>query len=433
MPLADDDRLFPRSAGRPSVEALLGEALKHHQANRIDQAEALYRRILADEPRHIAALSNMAMLHHQRQALVEAEQWYGKALAVRQTPELLSNLAMLHRGRGELKEAETLLNEALALRPNFPDALYNLGVTLIDAERPADAIAPLAQRARDPRAGADVHANLARALRAVGRTSEAVLHGRQALLIKDKAACAAFAARGGQPLPNEAVPAFDVSKPQHNVIAFSLWGDRATYVEGAISNVGLARTLYAGWVCRIYADSSVPQAAIDTLARDGAQVVMMPRAEGHSGLFWRFLAADDAQVRYFLCRDADARLNTQEQAAVAAWLRSGQPFHIMRDALFHTELMLAGLWGGVGGRLRGIRTWIEQFYRPASHRWVDQDFLRAEVWPRIRAQTLIHDSWYDLFDAQQFPPEGRLTPPNHVGAGYRLPDPFGGASAANQV
>jgi len=176
----------------------------------------------------------------------------------------------------------------------------------------------------------------------------------------------------------------------------------------------------------------VPQAAIETLARAGAQIVMMPRAESHFGLFWRFLAADDPQVRYFLCRDADARLNTQEQAAVAAWLRSGRPFHVMRDALFHTELILAGLWGGVGGRLRGIGRWIERFYRPTSHRWVDQDFLRAQVWPRIRGQCLIHDNWYDLFGAQQFPLEGRLVPPNHVGAGYRLPEPSGGATVANQ-
>lgn len=432
--MADSDRSFPRSAGRPPpTEALLVEALTHHQANRIDRAEALYRRILADEPHHIAALSNMAMLHHQRQALAEAEHWYAKALAVRRTPELLSNIATLRRAQGDLKEAEKLLKEALALRPDFPDALYNLGVTLIDADRPGDAIAPLARRARDPRAGADVHANLARALYAIGRAREGLRHGRQALLIKDSQACTAFSARGEQLLPQEPAPSFDPAKPQHNVIAFSLWGDRATYVEGAIANVALARGLYPGWVCRIYADISVPLAAIETLGRAGAQIVMMPRAENHFGLFWRFLAADDPQVRYFLCRDADARLNTQEQAAVAAWLGSGRPFHIMRDAPYHTELMLAGLWGGVGGRLRGIRNWIDRVYQPASHRWVDQDFLRLEVWPRIRGQTLIHDGWYDVLGAEQFPPEGRLTPSDHVGAGRRLPDSAAGVAGSGRL
>ena len=93
---------------------------------------------------------------------------------------------------------------------------------------------------------------------------------------------------------------------------------------------------------------------------------------------------------------------------------SGAPFHI--------ELMLAGLWGGVSGRLGGLRGWIDRFYRPAHHRWADQDFLRAEVWPRIREQTLIHDGFYDLFGARPFPAEGRLKPPDHVGASHQLPE-----------
>src|SRR5262249_41524861 len=97
---------------------------------------------------------------------------------------------------------------------------------------------------------------------------------------------------------------------------------------------------------------------------------------------------------------------------------------------FHTELILAGLWGGVGGRLRGIRAWIDRFYRPTDHRWADQDFLRAEVWPRIREQTMIHDSFYALFGAQPFPPEGRLTLPEHVGAGHVIHDDASGTVRA---
>ena len=407
------------------VQTLLGEAIRQHQAGALDQAEPLYRRILAVAPNHQATLANMAMLHHQRRALPDAELWYARALAVQRTPELLSNLAMLRRETGDLASAENLLTEALALRPGFPDALYNLGVTLIDAGRPADAVAPLTQRARDPAAGADVHANLARALLDVGKSRLAVQHGRQALLLKDRHACAAFQARGGQPLARSPAPPFDPTRPQQNVVAFSLWGIHATYVEGAITNAGLVRTLYPGWTCRIYLDASVSQNAIDALRQARAQIVTMPRPDTHYGLFWRFFAADDADVAYFLCRDADSRINTQEVAAVEAWLRSGRSFHIMRDAPFHTELLLAGLWGGVGGRLRGIRGAIDQYYRPTDHRWTDQDFLRAEVWPRIRDQMLIHDGIYDLFGALPFPPEGRLTPPDHVGAGFHLAEPDG--------
>jgi Flp pilus assembly protein TadD len=409
-------------ATRPPIESLLAEALHHHRAGRLDHADQLYRRILAARPAHPQALANMGMLHHQRRALPEAEAWYAKALAVQRTPGLLSNLAVLQREQGDLPGAERLLCEALELRPDFPDALYNLGVTQIEAGRPGEAVAPLLKRAHDPDAGADVHANLARALDAVGETEGARQHGRQALLLKDQRARTDFQAGGGQPVPSVPAPPFDPTRPQCNVVAFSLWGARATYVDGMITNAGLVRALYPGWTCRVYLNNSVPQPAVEKLRQAGAQIVAMPATDSHYGLFWRFFAADDAQVQYFLCRDADSRVNTQEAAAVTEWLGSGRPFHVMRDATFHTELMLAGLWGGVGGRLRGIRGWIDRFYRPTYHRWADQDFLRAEIWPRIREQTMIHDGVYDLFGARSFPVAGRLTAPDHVGAGFRLPE-----------
>lgn len=412
----------PAEPTATGVPALLAAALAAHQAGQLDAAETYYHRILTDDPTHPAVLANLGMLHHQRHAADKAMEWYERALAARRTPEVLSNLAMLRRAQGDADGAIRLLTEALTQRPGFSDALHNLGMTLIDAGRPAEAIGPLKQRLRDTPTDPEVHANLTRALDAVGRRSEALEHGRQTLLLKDQQACAAFQASGARPLAPAPVPAFDPSQPHRNIIAISLWGTRPTYVEGAIANAGLTPLLYHGWTCRIYADESVPAHALAALKREGAQVVMMPPPTAHYGLFWRFLAADDPDVDYFLCRDADARLNTQEVAAVTAWLRSGRAFHIMRDAPFHTELMLAGLWGGVGRRLRGIRNGIDQFYRPTDHRWVDQDFLRREIWPRIRAQVLIHDSCYDLFGAVPFPTEGRLAGGQHVGAGYIVAD-----------
>lgn len=402
-----------------SYHVSLGRVLKAQ--GKLEEAVTCYRMAIAIRPDDLDALNSLGATLSELRRLAEAEAFFTQALAVQRTPALLSNLGLLRREQGDLAAAERLLREALTLQPDFANALYNLGMTMIDADRPAEAIAFLAQRAGDPDAPVAVDANLARAFFSIGDRMQALRHGRRALLRKHEQACMNFQARGGQKLAAAAVPRFDPARPEQNIVAFSLWGTQATYVEGAIANAGLVRTLYPGWTCRVYLDNSVPQDACDALCRAGAQIVTMPQTGTHYGLFWRFFAADDEQVRYFLCRDADFRINTQEVAAVADWLRSGRPFHVMRDAPFHTELMLAGLWGGSGSHLRDIRGRIDRFYRPAMHRWVDQDFLRTEIWPSICEQTTIHDSCYELFGALPYPMAGRLPAGDHVGACHNLP------------
>jgi hypothetical protein len=135
-----------------------------------------------------------------------------------------------------------------------------------------------------------------------------------------------------------------------NVIAFSLWGNNPAYIHGAIVNARIAPHIYYGWIARFYCDSSVPSDAIDELRRAGAQIVVVqdPALQAVKPM-WRFLASDDTTVDWFVCRDADSRLNCQELIAVDEWLRSGRPFHVMRDHIYHMELILAGMWGGAAG------------------------------------------------------------------------------------
>ena len=73
-----------------------------------------------------------------------------------------------------------------------------------------------------------------------------------------------------------------------------------------------------------------------------------------SGLMWRFLVLDDHEVDRFLIRDADSLISKREVAAIEAWQQSDKRFHLMRDYFSHTELLLAGMWGGrrLSARLR---------------------------------------------------------------------------------
>lgn len=304
--------------------------------------------------------------------------------------------------------------------PEDIEMRVNLGVALAALGDHPAAVRELA--ALLPRAPQDLnlHDTLARSHGALGNAEQSRAHGERSLILKDAAAMA------GPPdtarverIPTIAAPAppFDPAAPAgSNVIAFSLWGTRAKYLDGAAANAEAARTLYPGWTCRFYCAPSVPGALRAHLRARGAQIIDRPEpAHPWDGLFWRFEVAEAPGVQRFLVRDADAVVNPREQAAVAAWLASGRPFHIMRDWYTHTELILAGLWGGVGGRLpiADLRRAFRVRAAPTMH--LDQWFLRQTVWPLIRDHALTHDSHHRVLGAVPFPEGSELPPGRHVG------------------
>ena len=255
---------------------------------------------------------------------------------------------------------------------------------------------------------------LARCLAGVEQHDEAVALGQRSLEAK---AAAARALPRLWTMPAAPPPPFDASRPERNVIAYSLWGANPRYLVTAERNARIARDLYPGWTCRFYQDDTVPQASLAALCAAGAECVAMPRHLAMEGLMWRFLVAGDAGVDRFLVRDADSLLTVQERVAVDDWLASGKRFHLMRDWYSHTDLILAGLWDGTGGILTGIAARIAAYVgvNDRIDRKLDQRFLADIVWPSIHGDCLSHDSYFGCFDARPFPPWGRLPPGHHVG------------------
>ena len=103
--------------------------------------------------------------------------------------------------------------------------------------------------------------------------------------------------------------------------------------------------------------------------------------------------------------------------AVDAWLASRQWFHTMRDWPTHTDLLLAGMWGGVGGVLPPVGTLLGAYTAwRIENDHVDQDVLSEAVWPIARQSILIHDSVFaPCLGSVPFPPFGSLPPGHHVG------------------
>jgi hypothetical protein len=173
------------------------------------------------------------------------------------------------------------------------------------------------------------------------------------------------------------------------LISFSLFGDARIYLDGALPNLLLSRTIYPSWRCRFYVSQEIPASLTLELEAAGAEVIPMQRRDQWDGLFWRFLAVEDPGAEYVIVRDVDARLSRREGAAVDEWIASGRPFHIMRDHPLHNAAILGGMWGCRRGVLPDIRRMIgewQQFDRKGG----DQGFLAIAVYPRIKTDALVH-------------------------------------------
>lgn len=205
-----------------SIPEILEEALEHHRANRLSEAERIYREILGDSPYQQDALHLLGVVAHQtgnndealrlvRLALqVDAGQatFHNSLGAIHQAmgdlPEAVAsyrrsimldgksadahgNLGLALRRMGQFAEAAAALRRAVQLSPGNPLLLNSLGVSLRSVGRIADAT-DCYKRALEAREDFwQAHSNLGNLLKDQCRFDEAIVHYRRAIeLAPDK-------------------------------------------------------------------------------------------------------------------------------------------------------------------------------------------------------------------------------------------------------
>jgi len=317
----------------------------------------------------------------------------------------------------DFKASFDVMTEAATLYPEEPAVHENLGVVLMKLRKFDASIAALNRALELGSDSLNIHDALCGALGHVGKMPDAIRHGRLSLEAKDRKF-------GAQPpickLPKAKPPEFNGQARGENVIAYSLWGTNQRYYAPLQENLRIAAHLFPAWTIRIYHDADVAQELLSPLAKHGAQLQPMTLPAGeppHRRLLWRFKVWSDPGVKRFLVRDADSLFSVKERVAVDDWLRSGRYFHAMRDFFTHTDVLLAGMFGGVGGVLPPIEDLLKDFrgFRLEGDH-VDQDFLTVRMWPTVRNNCLIHDSVFTgCLGSVPFPPYGALPAGHHIG------------------
>lgn len=303
---------------------------------------------------------------------------------------------------GDPAAAAIFLERSRADYPDNPELLRNLAVCLSRSgqhEAAVERVTELLAIAPEDFVALDALCNC---LSRLGRFAEAAAAGTRSLLLKDRR-CRPPASSWR--LPAESPAARLSAAGKIDAISFSLWGRNPRYLRGALDNALAASQHYPGWSTRFHVDDTVPADLVAALRSLGADIRQeAPGQALRQKLAWRFKVANDPEVGRFLVRDIDSVVNARERTAVDEWIASDRWFHVMRDWWTHTDLVLAGMWGGVAGVLPALEPMLRSYQPPAAETPnIDQWFLRDQVWGYIRGSCLIHDRCFDGAGARRWP------------------------------
>ncbi|WP_292394548.1 sulfotransferase, partial [Mesorhizobium sp.] len=163
------------------------QALQLHQAGRRQEAEMLYRQVLAQKANHAAAAHFLGLLLHQTGRSAEGLDLLEQSVRLQpKNPDFLNNLGTVMRDLGRVSAAVDFFRGAVALRPDQLAARDNLGSSLKqmgqfegaeEIYRGTIGRNPFHVRAR---------IGLAETLQEAGRLDEALAVFREALTIRPK-------------------------------------------------------------------------------------------------------------------------------------------------------------------------------------------------------------------------------------------------------
>jgi FkbM family methyltransferase len=129
-----------RTTASDKAVALLRQGIALHNQHRLDEADAIYKKVLLQAPLHADALHLRALVCHARQRFADAARFAESAVAVAPRVANFHNTAgEAWRRQGRLDLAQKYLRQAVALDPSMPMAHLNLSLALSSGGRHQEA------------------------------------------------------------------------------------------------------------------------------------------------------------------------------------------------------------------------------------------------------------------------------------------------------
>jgi len=156
-----------------------------HQAGKLDEAVACWRRALELRPDYAETHNNLGIAFKAQGKLDEAVAAYRRALELKPDyAEAHNNLGVALQAQGKPDEAVACYRRALQLQPDYAEAHNNLGGIFQQQRKPDEAVACYRRALQLKPDYAKAYYNLGVALQAQGQLDEAVACYRRALQLK---------------------------------------------------------------------------------------------------------------------------------------------------------------------------------------------------------------------------------------------------------
>jgi len=168
----------------PTINEALMHAAGRHQAGQLQEAEQIYRQVLAVDPANFDAWHLLGVLASQSGRLDEGIACLARAVQLQPgqvDPHI--NLGIALKDYNRLNDARAILQRAINLDRNRPDAWYNLGLVFQRQGLLEDAAKSYRQAVEIQPDYGDAHTNLGTVLVLQKQFDAALAHFRQALAI----------------------------------------------------------------------------------------------------------------------------------------------------------------------------------------------------------------------------------------------------------
>ncbi len=167
---------------------MFADAVRHHRAGQLANAETLYRRILTADPRHADSLHLLGVLAQQAGRSDQAAELIGRAIAINdRIASYHYNLGNALVGRSRLDDAAGCFRKAVALQPDYVEAYSNLGSILTMQGKLDQGLSCLRKVVTLRPDHADAHYNLSTALARRWCVDEAATSFRRAIALRPDA------------------------------------------------------------------------------------------------------------------------------------------------------------------------------------------------------------------------------------------------------